>query len=183
MKKVAGIGIYEQGKFQASIKSNGLVIQTKAYKDWVNLCSFAGNGSYTKAHPSYLTKTLHSDWIKFQSFAEWHSTNYIEGWFLSTAGSDLIGPDTSWFVPAEVRSFVTPRRKPLLVGKNVQICMVINSVECKFGKYKDIPEAMKVYAGLFQHEAERLSTAYDLSDDCLKYLLGLSTVVPQVRFV
>lgn len=183
MKKVAGIGIFEQGKYPASINLNGKTTQTKAYKDWVNLCSFTGNGSYIKAHPSYAVKTLHSNWIKFQSFAEWHEVNYKDGWWLSTSGSDVIGPDTSWFVPKEVRDFINPRKKPLRVTtRHVKLCMTMNGVECKFGQYKNIPEAMRVYAGLHQHEAERLVMVYNLSDACRKYLLSLSTVVPGVRF-
>ena len=184
MKKVAGIGIFEKGLYPASITLEGKTTQTKAYKDWVNLCSFCGSESYLTRSPSYKGKTLHPNWIKFQEFAEWHSKHYQEGWYLSTVGSDLIGPETSYFLPKEVMEFVSPRKKPLIVGpKHVKLCMTIHGVGCLFGKYQNIPDAMLVYSGLFQNESERLAKVYNLNERVCRYLNHLSVAVPPVRFL
>jgi hypothetical protein len=183
MKKVAGIGIYEKGKYPASITLNGETTQTKAYKDWVNLCSFCGSESYLTQSPSYVGKILDQQWIKFQDFAEWHSENHREGWVLSTSCSNLIGPDTSFFVPREVMQFINPRKKPMVVTKtHVKLSMTLQGVECTFGKYRNIPDAMMVYSGLFLVEITRLIKEYALSEWLGGKLKTLANTTPNIRY-
>lgn len=116
-KKVAGVGIYEPGRF---VSVHGVEI-TSEYKAWnAMLRRCQPNGAIQKKQPAYIGCSVHPDFIKFQDFAEWCQTQIgfgNSGWQLDKdiikPGNKVYGPDTCCFVPQEINKLFN-----LNLGKN-----------------------------------------------------------------
>ena len=110
-KSVLGIGFLGEGVHPAS-DENG---STPAYRVWISMLARCYHEKQQIKQPSYIGVIVCEEWHNFQNFAEWYENNRVEGWVLDKdllSGEDKIySPNTCCFVPVEINSFLTNRRK------------------------------------------------------------------------
>lgn len=118
-KKVAGIGIYEKGKYLGS--ENGKM--TKAYRIWLRMIQRCEPGGWQQRNkPSYIGCEVHPEFIHYQDFAEWCHNQIgfgVPGYDLDKdilmPGNKVYGPYTCAFVPRELNTLVI--RNDLIRGE------------------------------------------------------------------
>lgn len=114
-KKVAGIGIYEKGKYLGS--ENGKM--TKAYRIWLRMIQRCEPGGWQQRNkPSYIGSEVHPEFIHYQDFAEWchnqigfGNQDYQLDKDILVRGNKSYGPTTCCFVPAKLNSLLIQERR------------------------------------------------------------------------
>jgi hypothetical protein len=98
LRTTHGVGFLGVGRFSAFVDGN----QTAAYLCWSNMIMRCYDKSFQRTHPTYIGCTVDDCWHNFQSFAEWHSANSIDGYHLDkdikVAGNKIYSPETCKFV-------------------------------------------------------------------------------------
>lgn len=109
-KLVYGIGISDKGKHSVSVNGK----PTKVYQAWMNMLKRCYNHNELKMRPTYIDCTVCSEWLSFQSFAEWYELNHPKdgGSYhldkdLKILGNKVYSPETCLFVSRQVNNFTT----------------------------------------------------------------------------
>lgn len=109
-KKVAGIGIYEKGKYSSKLEGSF----TREYRVWEKMLQRCKpDGWQQRNKPAYVGCEVHPDFIKFQWFAEWcnNQIGFGESGFefdkdILLPGNKVYGPDTCCFVPGQINKLL-----------------------------------------------------------------------------
>lgn len=100
-----------EGEYAASDEGGSTLV----YRVWSSMLTRCYKESQQLKQPSYVGVTVCSDWQNFQNFAGWYEGNKIEGWVLDKdllSGQTMVySPETCCFLPPEVNSFLTTRKK------------------------------------------------------------------------
>jgi hypothetical protein len=159
-KLVSGHGIYEKGKYIATINKK----MTKEYQTWQDILKRCYSPKYHEKRPTYVGCIMCEEWIYFQDYAEWHNENYYSipnGESLAIdkdilyKGNKIYSPETCIFVPESINNLLTKSngsrgKYPIGVSYNKRDKKFIS--QCKlFGKqihlgyYSTPEEAHQVY--------------------------------------
>lgn len=105
-----GIGYFGEGFYKAKLNK----IFTKQYTTWFSMFNRCSN-SRIKNNPTYKDVTVCKEWHNFQNFAKWFDENSIESFHLDKdilfKGNKTYSPETCCFVPQEVNTLFTKRKK------------------------------------------------------------------------
>jgi hypothetical protein len=85
MGLVYGVGLYEKGRYPASINNK----LTKPYKLWTSMLHRCYSSLSLELKPTYGAVTVSLQFLEFQRFAEWLDSNYVSGWSLD---KDILAP-------------------------------------------------------------------------------------------
>lgn len=115
---ICNIGYIGVGKYVSSLNSK----DTKVYTTWTHVLKRCYNEKRQSLQPSYIGCTVDPIWHNFQNFASWHESNYVEGWYIDkdilVKNNKVYGPDTCCFVPREINTLFTNKRKNIEIRKN-----------------------------------------------------------------
>lgn len=110
--KVYGVGINSAGVFTARHQGK----MTKEYSVWCAMlarCYSVTNKNYDRYGERGVT--VCDEWLDFQCFAEFYTSNYVEGFHLDkdlkVFGNKVYSPDTCEFIPSSVNRLLTSNRK------------------------------------------------------------------------
>jgi hypothetical protein len=82
--------------------------KTKVHSNWSNMLKRCYNAKFHRNNPTYVSVEVCDDWHNYQNFAEWHHSNYVEGWELdkdlkSRAGK-VYSPETCLYLPPSIHA-------------------------------------------------------------------------------
>ncbi len=110
-KSIFNIGYIGTGSY--SVSKN--LKHTKEYMCWFSMLQRCYNKKSQEKHPTYIGCYIVEEWHNFQNFAKWFEENYIENWHLDkdilVKGNKVYSPETCCFVPQEINSLFTKRKK------------------------------------------------------------------------
>jgi hypothetical protein len=160
-KLVCGIGIYEKGKYIATINKK----PAKEYQIWQDILRRCYSPKYQEKYPTYVGCSMCEEWIYFQTFAEWLNKNYyslpneekveIDKDILQK-GNKIYSPETCIFVPHSINNLLvksnnTRGKYPIGVSYNKRDkkfksqCRLFGK-KIHLGYYNTQEEAFQVYA-------------------------------------
>lgn len=180
MGMVAGIGIYEPGKYAGAVSR----IDTKEYKLWHGMLLRCTENAL---NPSYIGCSVHPDFIKFQEFAEWcqHQIGFgLKHWALDkdilVPGNKVYGPDTCCFVPTHLNNMITHQRTskgeyPTGVSYfkrdgTFQAHLRIDGIKKRLGSFQTPEEAEAAYKSAKASEICRRAKLWEHAIDRKVYL-------------
>ena len=113
MKKVYGVGYGTRGgKWKTYINLNGKGVRTKEYRIWKNMLTRCYSEKYHDKHPTYKGCFVIEEWLDFQVFAEWLTSQefYLDGYELDkdilVRGNKIYSPETCALVPYEINKLL-----------------------------------------------------------------------------
>lgn len=115
--------------------------RSRAYVIWANMLGRAYNPSKIKSRPTYLNVEVCDEWLNFSIFEQWVYSNFPyhlqdDGYKIHldkdilSKNSGLYSPNTCIFIPAEINTFLTNKKKTNTSG------YVGVSIRKGGGKYK-----------------------------------------------
>ena len=82
--------------------------RNKSYMDWTGMFNRCYDPTVHKTHKCYIGCSVCVEWFNFQTFAKWHSENYIEGYVLDkdklVKGNKMYSPETCTYLPEKENS-------------------------------------------------------------------------------
>lgn len=113
-KLVHGVGIND-ADYPVCPRENGQIVWCKFYRVWSSMLYRCYSSKKEVNSPSYVDVTVHDSWLRFSVFKAWMEVQKWEGLELDkdllVPGNKLYGPDTCYFIPQNVNSFMTDSRK------------------------------------------------------------------------
>lgn len=175
---IEGKGYFGQGEYKARINKK----ITEEYAIWCSMLKRCYDPKILEKEPSYIGCEVIDDWLNYQVFAEWMtSQNYREcGWQLDKdllyPGNKLYCPDKCIFLPATINKALAIHKeslkKELPIGvrehrNSYVVCMNKYGKNTYLGSFKTIEEAQNVY------REEKLKYLYELgkSEKCPKFIM------------
>lgn len=114
--KAFGIGYDSGGKFSVETRLGGKRRNTREGASWLNMLKRCYSKGWHERHPSYIGCSVCLEWLDFQVFAEWLTTNdfYIDKYQLDKdilfSGNKVYSPETCVLIPQEINKLLTDRR-------------------------------------------------------------------------
>lgn len=109
---VCGVGFIGCGDNHASVNGVG----TKAYVTWQAMIKRCYDLEHQRKYPTYKGCSVCCEWFNFQSFADWHKSNYPNDGKrhdidkdLLVAGNKVYSPETCIFLPKWLNTFTIDR--------------------------------------------------------------------------
>ena len=110
---ILGIGYgVRGGKWKAYVAGCSKKTATKEYTVWKNMIQRCYSEAYLKRRPTYRGCSVTEEWLNFQVFAEWLTSQdfYLDGYELEKDilkyGNKVYSPETCTLIPQEINSLV-----------------------------------------------------------------------------
>lgn len=169
-KSVYGIGYVGIGKYIPKIHGK----DTIEYQIWHGMLTRCYNPNHHLKQPTYKDCEVDEKWFCFQTFAEWFTCNYVEGYHLDKdillKGNKVYSEKTCFFIPPRINTLLIKSKSirgeyPIGVSFNKRINKY--SATCHIDKkrkhlgYFDTPEqAFNAYKIAKEAEIKRLAEEY-----------------------
>lgn len=173
MGLVAGIGVYDRGKYQARYGQEF----NPYYRKWSNMIRRCYAPSYQKLTNAYKGCTVHEDFLNFQKFMLWAEVQIGFGNLdfeldkdLLAEGSKIYSPDCCVFIPQEINKVTnnSPRqRNHNLVGVRQYVkggrfnsCLYVDGKPVNLGLFETEEEAFVAYKFAKESNIKRLANKF-----------------------
>lgn len=149
-------------------------LDTKAHITWNNMLRRCYSLRYQELHPTYKGVTVCKEWHNFQSFADWFTDNYRDGWHLDkdllSGDVKVYSPETCVFIPQALNKFLTNIKYTNTSGfigvswsssRNGWCSeIMVDSVRKRLGVFNTKEEASCAYTKAREDYAKQLRTRY-----------------------
>lgn len=142
---VCGVGFVGVGEYKCTEMEEGRKKNTAAYEVWRGIIRRCYDKKWQQSkRPTYADCVVHKDWHNFQNFAKWfyaHRTDpdYHLDKDLAVFGNKVYGPDTCYFIPAEVNGLFSGHSAGSKHPRGVHFCNTKKKfiVQCHTGSRQD----------------------------------------------